>query len=399
MYSKWVNDLHNQPFIEMILIPSGYFIMGSNNSGYLLESPEKEVFLHDFYISKYPITNQQFYHFIQESAYSNLDEDFLQHWETQPDGSKSPPNHLLNHPVTHVNWIDCCAFCKTYGLTLPSEAQWEKAARGSDKRIYPWGNNEPDPSCPQCNFHNIFNSTTPVGTFDGTRISYQGVPIQKGSSPYGIEDMAGNVWEWCLDDCDANWLKNIEDNPVDPCNYPKQTRRGLTLDQIKSLPVQYQEAKKQLPFQYTNMCEEAHGTSMMLDTFEPPIATMDTHRLGLTSMACVVATNKEEAGKNHPPFLNTEPYEAVRGMLTSTDAFAHLFAASTPHQIETMTLDCVAASNLQKIENSHIPFLYAVLRGDSSSYYLGYSSNLRIPYRHSSYTGNRTSDFGFRCSS
>ena len=304
MYSKWVNDLHNQPFIEMILIPSGYFIMGDEDSIYDAEKPEKEVFLHDFYISKYPITNQQFHHFIQESGYSNSEDNFLRHWETQPDGSKSPPQTLLNHPVVYVNWFDCYAFCKTYGLTLPSEAQWEKAARGTDKRTFPWGNEQLDLQKPQCNFSNIFDSTTPVGTFDGSRPSYNGTPIQKGTSPYGIEDMAGNVWEWCLDEWDSHWLTNMGDNPVDPCNYQKQTRRGLTLDQIKSLTIQYQETKKQNPFQFTEYCGVAHG-SLVASQFSTYPLEADTHihRVDDSTFSDSDAPPKKEVKKNEDPFL------------------------------------------------------------------------------------------------
>ena len=314
MQTKWVNDLNGQPFIEMIKIPSGNFTMGANESSYSSEKPERNVFLHEYYISKYPITNEQFYRFIQETNYTNTDENFLQHWIANPDGSKSPPEELLDHPVVYVNWMDCYVFCKTYGLTLPSEAQWEKAARGVDKRTFPWGNEEPDPSKPQCNFRNIFNGTTPVGIFDGSRDSYNGIPIQKGTSPYGIEDMAGNVWEWCLDEWDAYWLKNIGEKAEDPCNYQKRNSQGLTLEQVKSLSIQSQKEKPQLPFQVEECCGEVHGTITLPLSFVPPIVTSTPHRTG-SIVSALDAPPKQEAEDQQNPFQKIEDYEAAPGTI------------------------------------------------------------------------------------
>ncbi len=98
----------------------------------------------------------------------------------------------MNHPVVNVSWNDAQASCEWAGVFLPTEQQWEKAARGTDGRDYPWGNEEPTPQ--SCNFERNVGDTTPVGRYS-----------TQGDSPHGIVDMAGNVWEWCED-----WYKEGE---------------------------------------------------------------------------------------------------------------------------------------------------------------------------------------------
>ena len=87
-----------------------------------------------------------------------------------------------DHPVTCVSWHDALVFCKWAGVRLPTEAEWAKAARGTDGRIWPWGNREPNSGV--CNFNMTVGDTTPVGRYPD------------GKSPYGLLDVAGNVWEW-----------------------------------------------------------------------------------------------------------------------------------------------------------------------------------------------------------
>jgi len=110
-----------------------------------------------------------------------------------------------NHPVTTVTWFGAKAYCDFYGWRLPTEIEWEKAARGPDGRAYPWGD---EIALNQANFYSTrhvfakafgeFVNTTPAGYFGGRKID--GYQTADGRSPYGLYDMAGNVWQWCGDD-------------------------------------------------------------------------------------------------------------------------------------------------------------------------------------------------------
>jgi len=137
---------------EMILVPKGEFLFGSK---------AVRIELDDFYIDKYPVTNAQF-----ASVKTN---------------HMFPPDQE-NHPATKLTWLEANLYARKIGKRLPNEKEWEKAARGIDGRKYPWGN---EFIVEYCNsFESKLNSTTPVDSYP------------EGASPYGIMDMAGNVWEW-----------------------------------------------------------------------------------------------------------------------------------------------------------------------------------------------------------
>jgi len=172
-----------QPFEpEMILIPAGEFLMGSDPSvdsdardG---EQPQHFLYLPDYYLAKTPTTNAQYRAFVQAT-----DHHHPEYWK----GGK-PPKDKGHHPVVHVSWHDAIAYCRWLAevtgkpYCLSSEAEWEKGVRGSDGRVYPWGNSW---DRKRCNTEEGGQGdTTPVGAYP------------QGASLYGLLDVAGNVWEW-----------------------------------------------------------------------------------------------------------------------------------------------------------------------------------------------------------
>jgi formylglycine-generating enzyme required for sulfatase activity len=169
--------------LELVRVPAGAFLMGSDpgkdEDAREDEQPQHRLDLPEFYIGKYPVTNAQYAAFVEAT-----DHRAPGYWNH--DGV---PSGKSGHPVVKVSWRDAIAFCRWLSwetgkeFTLPSEAEWEKAARGPDGRIYPWGNQSP--TADLCNFAKNVGGTTPVGTYS-----------PQGDSPYGCADMAGNVWEW-----------------------------------------------------------------------------------------------------------------------------------------------------------------------------------------------------------
>lgn len=188
-----------RPLLPLIKISSGSFWMGASlndPSAAKSEKDGREVMLHSFWISCIPVTNLIWSVFVEESHYSPKESDssyYLRHWE---DGVCS--KKLWHHPVTWVSYLDTWAFCDFYGLSLPSEAQWEKAARGSDGGLFPWGKQEPDRTL--CNFGQEKNGTTKIDLYSD------------GCSPYGLYDCAGNISEWCADGWNAHLLKRSKES-------------------------------------------------------------------------------------------------------------------------------------------------------------------------------------------
>jgi formylglycine-generating enzyme required for sulfatase activity len=166
---------------EWITIPAGEFWMGSEK-GDNIEKPLHKLFLPEYQIARVPITNAQYAIYVKDAGAK-----VPKHWV----GGSVPPG-LENHPVVNVSWMDAMKYCNWLDtkikdtkkiVRLPSEAQWEKSARGDkDQREYPWGDGWREP---HCNSHELgLNNTTPVGLF------------LNGASPYGLLDMSGNIWEW-----------------------------------------------------------------------------------------------------------------------------------------------------------------------------------------------------------
>jgi len=189
---------------DWVVIPAGEFLMGSDKqkdpNASDDELPQHRVYLSEYAIARFPVTNAQYKHFVEATGYAKPN-----HWK-----NGEIPAGFETHPVCYVRWQQVHAFCQWAKVRLPTEAEWEKAARGTDERIYPWGNGPPTEI--RANFApgwmkeliRSFQSpqTTPVGKYP------------QGASPYGVLDMAGNVWEWVADWYDAGYYKSSP--TVDP---------------------------------------------------------------------------------------------------------------------------------------------------------------------------------------
>jgi formylglycine-generating enzyme required for sulfatase activity len=184
---------------SMILIPAGEFLFGTNER-LADEGPQHTVTLDAFYIDKYEVTNLQYKQFT-DATFRRPPDHFV---------NRSYPSGKADHPVTFVSWKDAAAYCDWAEKRLPTDREWEKAARGTDGRTFPWGN--------EFSMHAANTpvrwadlqregDTTPVGAF------------RDGVSPYGVFDMSGNVWEWT-----ASWYQAYPGNDHESENYGKKYR-------------------------------------------------------------------------------------------------------------------------------------------------------------------------------
>ena len=237
--------LPDEPLLGFVPVPAGRFLMGTRRedipalrrrlggeqSWYESETPEHEVALPAYYIARYPVTHAQYWAFVQATGHAppaaDVESERPYEWH---DGK--PPARLLNHPVVLVTWYDAQAYCgwlterlwewaarlshsstgqaeRGFGaglagrrlrVQLPSEAEWEQAARGDkDRRVYPWGD-EPNPN--RVNYGDTgIGTTSAVGCFPG------------GASPYGVEDLSGNVWEWCRTKWREDYTQPADESP------------------------------------------------------------------------------------------------------------------------------------------------------------------------------------------
>jgi formylglycine-generating enzyme required for sulfatase activity/tRNA A-37 threonylcarbamoyl transferase component Bud32 len=216
----------------MVYVPKGEFTMGNNN-GSSDEKPIHNVYLDSYWIDQTEVTNAMFATFLNELGNQREGEEpwfdaTYNGFITLNNNEWQPVNGFENHPIAEVTWYGARAYCDWAGRQLPTEAQWEKAARSNDVRDYPWGN---DFACSRGNFDDEtyfdtyvvpggagcdgYDRTSPVGSFPD------------GSSPYGALDMAGNVWEWVADWYDKNSYNNTPmENPQGPATGEYRLLRG-----------------------------------------------------------------------------------------------------------------------------------------------------------------------------
>jgi iron(II)-dependent oxidoreductase len=233
--------------LNLVKIPAGEFLMGSDE--YDAEKPPHQVYLDEYYIARYPVTNAEFERFVQAGGYRDArfwtqaiadgwwkDGKFGGRFDREPHDRPynfGTPFNLPNHSVVGITWYEAVAYATWAGVRLPTETEWEKAARGTDGRRYPWGNTFDASRCNSAESRagargiaariraflrrsEVEGATTPVGQFS-----------PRGDSPYGVGDMSGNVWEWCADWYDANYYKNSPaQNPKGPDSGESRVLRG-----------------------------------------------------------------------------------------------------------------------------------------------------------------------------
>jgi len=206
-----------------VTVPAGEFLMGaqkkdSSKPNYdpeasSSESPVHPVCLGEYRIGRYPVTVCEYQRFVDDGGYTKED-----HWPSKGFGKWPAPEEWEdqlqhpNRPVVCVSWYEAAAYAAWAGCRLPTEAEWERAARGTDGRRYPWGDDEPNPALLN-SWESRIHEPTPVGLYPG------------GASPNGVLDMAGNVWEWCSD-----WYGGYADaevsDPRGPASGPARVVRG-----------------------------------------------------------------------------------------------------------------------------------------------------------------------------
>ncbi len=192
--ASWPAEITDANGVQMVLVPAGEFTMGSD-SGNPNEQPVHQRYLDAFYMDKYEVTNSLYQSCVNAGGCDPP------HEVGSPTRSSYYDNHeFANYPVIYMDWFQSKRYCEWRGGYLPTEAQWEKAARGTEGRTYPWGEGI---GCDRANYFSLcVEETTEVGSYES------------GKSQYGVYDMAGNVWEW-VSSSDASYPYSLSDGRED----------------------------------------------------------------------------------------------------------------------------------------------------------------------------------------
>jgi formylglycine-generating enzyme required for sulfatase activity len=182
---------------EMVVIPAGPFVRGTTSGGYD-EQPQRMIVLESFSIDRYEVSNYHYQQFVSATGHRK----------------PGPPSRYAksigrmrgpNQPVVYVSWDDAAEYCRWKGKRLPTEAEWEKAMRGPDGRLWPWGSQDQPSGANWARVQDGYEVSARIGTFQADR------------SPYGVMDGAGNVMEWVADWYNESYYKNSPDqNPPSP---------------------------------------------------------------------------------------------------------------------------------------------------------------------------------------
>jgi serine/threonine protein kinase len=190
---------------EMILIRAGSFWMGHNKLDPDAR-PLRELYLNDYYVDRYPVTNELYQRFVSETGYPPP----THWWDPRKHNGLFYPLEQSTHPITNIRYEDALVYCQWAGKRLPTEAEWEKACRHTDQRLFPWGDHWQEG---RANFGRP--STSPVNQFP------------QGQSPYGVFDLLGNVWEWVADWYTADAYRHLPPkNPRGPAHGQYRIVRG-----------------------------------------------------------------------------------------------------------------------------------------------------------------------------
>ncbi len=237
--------------MQLVYVPPGEFLMGthpndpySGEAKFQDEQPQHTVFVDGFWMFETEVTNGMFEEFVQSTGYRTTAETTGTGFVTlmdreassevggadwrNPYGPGSDIQGMETYPVTQLSWYDAQSYCEWAGGRLPTEAEWEKAARGENGNIYPWGNKEPsgaEANSADAALNSDWWSDRSIN--DGFRLTAPVKSFPAGKSPYGFYDMAGNVWEWVADWYNPNGYSSAAvTNPIGPSNGTEKVLKG-----------------------------------------------------------------------------------------------------------------------------------------------------------------------------